>query len=84
MNMKKDTKCADSIPESADSTVNNANIFSQEFGVEDSEKKQAFVSDGQVVDNLDHFKSDWVKDIIKGASLSNLIDSSADVNIKQQ
>lgn len=84
MNMKKDTKCADSIPESADSTVNNANVFAQEFGVEDSEKKQAFVSDGQVVDNLDHFKSDWVKDIIKGASLSNLIDSSADVNIKQQ
>ena len=83
MNMKKDTKCADSIPESADSTVNNGNIFSQEFGIENNDKKQAFVSDGQVIDNLDHFKTDWAQDIVKGASLSNLIDSSANVNIKK-
>lgn len=84
MNMKKDTKCAESIPESADSTMNNGNIFSQEFDIEENDKKQAFISDGQAIDNLDHFKTDWVKDIVKGASLSNLIDNSADVNIKQQ
>lgn len=84
MNMKKDTKCAESIPESADSTMNNENIFSQEFDIEENDKKQAFISDGQAIDNLDHFKTDWVKDIVKGASLSNLIDNSADVNIKQQ
>jgi len=83
MNMDKDKKCPESIPESADSTVQNGALLAQEFDLDNSNKHQAFVSDGQVVDSTEHFKTGWVKDLSQGAPLSNLIDNSVDINIKQ-
>lgn len=75
-----DIQCPDTVGEASAGTADNGRFFAQHFGIQ---QPSILVSDGQLVNTLDKFKSDWVQDLIAQTPASGLLDSSADIEFQQ-